>query len=117
VVVFGSKIEQATTIERLVSVIDAAGTPAFAVVGLELAMKSGLQLPGVMLVGSGSAVGGGILPDVVVRNVPEILKPRHFLSIPVALACAIFLLSTSTFGTPPVMTTWGQLLVSSWFAF
>ena len=109
VVLLRRQIERARLIERVVAMIDAIGTPALAVVGLQLALRAHLPIPGVMLIGCVSGVGGGVVRDVVVRDTPEIFKPGHFLAIPVALACAAFLGLTLGLKTPQVATAWGTV--------
>ncbi len=110
VIVFRSRIERARLVDRLVGMIDAIGTPAYAVVGMQMALRAGIQLPGVMLIGCVSGVGGGVLRDVVMRDVPEILKPGHFLAIPLAFACAIFLGLTLGLKTEPAPTAWATVV-------
>ena len=109
VIALRARIQRAKLVARLVTLIDAIGTPALAVVGLQLALRAGLPLPGVMLIGCVSGVGGGVLRDVVVRDVPEIFKPGHFLAIPVALACGVFLALTLGLGAPPAPVAWATV--------
>ena len=45
------RIAHLQVVDKLVSTIDAIGTPAFAVVGMQLALDAGIPLPGVVLVG------------------------------------------------------------------
>ena len=106
VIIFRGPIERAKLIDKLVGMIDATATPAYAVVGMQMALKAGIHLPGVMLIGCVSGVGGGILRDVVVRDVPEVLQPGHFLAIPLAVACAVFLVLTVGLRTQPAPTAW-----------
>ena len=110
VIIFRGPIERAKLIGKLVGMIDAIGTPAYAVVGMQMALRAGIHLPGVMLIGCVSGVGGGILRDVVVRDVPEVLQPGHFLAIPLAVACAIFLTLTLGLHTQPTPTAWATVL-------
>jgi len=105
-VVFRQWIQKSSTIDRIVSAIDALGTPAFAVVGLELALKANIHLPGVMLVGCISGMGGGLIRDIMLGEVPEVLKPGHYLVIPLIGACAFFLLFTQAIGGAPVPIAW-----------
>lgn len=105
-VVFREWIQKSSTVDRIVSAIDALGTPAFAVVGLELAMKAGIHVPGVMLVGCISGMGGGLIRDIMLGEVPEVLKPGHYLVIPLIGACAFFLVFTKAIGGAPVPIAW-----------
>jgi uncharacterized membrane protein YeiH len=105
-VVFREWIQKSSTVDRIVSAIDALGTPAFAVVGLELAMKANIHLPGVMLVGCISGMGGGLIRDIMLGEVPEVLKPGHYLVIPLIGACGFFLVFTKAIGGAPVPIAW-----------
>ncbi len=77
--------------DRAVMMIDSFGTPAFAILGMQLAIAARIPLPGVLLIGVANGVGGSLLRDIVVRDVPVILKPgQHFVTL-LALACAFFM--------------------------
>jgi uncharacterized membrane protein YeiH len=110
VTLFRTQIQGAKLVDKLVGMIDAIATPAYAVVGMQMALKAGIHVPGVMLIGCISGVGGGILRDVVVRDEPEVLKPGYFLAIPLAVACAIFLVLTLGLHTQPAPTAWATVL-------
>jgi len=77
--------------ERLVSVIDALGTPAYAMIGMQLALAHDLSLPGVLLIGFVNGIGGGLLRDVLVRDVPALFQPGGYAALVVVLACGLFL--------------------------
>ena len=68
------------TIQKIVDYIDALGTPAFAVFGMQLAEEAGLPLMSIVFVGVANGVAGGLLRDVVVRDVPALLRPGQFAS-------------------------------------
>jgi uncharacterized membrane protein YeiH len=81
-------------LDRTVAAIDSFGTPAFAVIGMQLAIAAAVPLPGVMLVGVANGIGGSLLRDIVVRDVPAILRPgQHFTTV-LVVACAFFLVLT-----------------------
>jgi uncharacterized membrane protein YeiH len=109
-VAFRYRLVNAKPIGSLVNLIDAAATPAFAVVGMQVALKSGIPVPGVLLIGCVSGLGGGVLRDIVVREVPEILQPGHFLAIPLVIACGLFLAVTLALHAPPVPTAWATVI-------
>src|SRR4051812_21078089 len=60
------------TVQKIVDYIDALGTPAFAVFGMQLADNAGLPLIAIVFVGVANGVAGGLLRDVVVREVPTL---------------------------------------------
>lgn len=101
VVAMRTRIERAAKIHTVVALIDAIATPAFAVVGLQLGIQAGLPVLGVMVIGCVSAVGGGLLRDVVLREEPELLRPGQFVAIPVATCCAAYSCSSGIFDFRP----------------
>lgn len=113
-VLLARRLDSARLIEKAVDIIDSIGTPAFAVVGVEIALQARLPLPGVLLVGCVAGVGGGVLRDIIVRDVPEIMQPGRYLAILVALACAVYLALTLGLGLPHAPVAWG--VVAGYFA-
>ncbi len=101
------RLHTAKLIEQAIELIDSLGTPAFAVLGVETALQAGLPLPGVMMVGCVAGVGGGVLRDVLVREVPEIMQPGRYQAILVALACAAYLILTQGLGFSRAIMAWG----------
>jgi uncharacterized membrane protein YeiH len=112
-VLLARKLESATLINRAVDLIDSVGTPAFGIIGVEAALASGLPLPGVLLVGCVGGVGGGVLRDLLVRDVPEIMRPGHYHAILVAIACIAYLALTVGAGFAHAPVAWG--VVAAYF--
>jgi uncharacterized membrane protein YeiH len=81
-------------VAKLIDIIDGVGIPAFAVIGMQLAQESGVPLPGVVFIGVVNGVGGGLLRDVVVGEVPALLRPGQFSTLSLILVCGLFLLLT-----------------------
>jgi uncharacterized membrane protein YeiH len=94
------------TVQKIVDYIDALGTPAFAVFGMQLAQDAGLPLVAVIFVGVANGVAGGFLRDIVVRDVPTILRPGQFSTLTLLAACAVYLLLTMQAGIPPARAGW-----------
>jgi uncharacterized membrane protein YeiH len=88
--------------DRTIGVIDALGTPAYAVIGMQLAFASGISLPGVLLVGFVNGTGGGLLRDVLVRDVPALFQPGGYAATVVLLACCAFIALVAKAGVPHV---------------
>jgi len=109
-IVFKEWIRTSTTVDRMVSAIDALATPAFAVIGMELALRANIHLPGVLLVGCISGMGGGLIRDIMLGEVPEVLKPGHYLVIPLLGACAFFLGFTRFLDADPIPMAWVTVL-------
>ena len=94
------------TIQKIVDYIDALGTPAFAVFGMQLAHNAGLPLIAVVFIGVVNGVAGGLLRDIVVRDVPALLRPGQFASLTLLAACGIYLLLTLKLGFDPTHAAW-----------
>lgn len=80
-------------ISRLVRVLDAAGLGAFAVGGTLKALGVGVGLVAAVLVGGITAVGGGVLRDVLAGQVPEVLR-RELYAVPALLGATLVALAS-----------------------
>jgi uncharacterized membrane protein YeiH len=79
-------------IDRLrssVLVLDAAGLALFAVSGALKALAAGLNPLGAMLLGVLTGVGGGMLRDVLVSEVPAVLRGELYASAALAGAAVV----------------------------
>ena len=94
------------TVQKIVDYIDALGTPAFAVFGMQLAEDAGLPLVAIVFVGVTNGVAGGFLRDIVVRDVPSILRPGQFSALTLLAACGLYLLLTLQAGITPMHAGW-----------
>ena len=97
---------KAETSKKLVDVIDAVGTPAFAIVGMQLAEERQLPLHSVLFIGVVNGTAGGLLRDVVVRDVPTLLRPGQFVSLALLIVCGLFLVLTRQYGFSPTQAGW-----------
>lgn len=72
-------------LDRPVLVFDAAGLALFCVVGAAKALDAGLRPASAVLLGTITAVGGGVIRDVLARDVPAVFRPDTALTaIPAA---------------------------------
>jgi uncharacterized membrane protein YeiH len=94
------------TIQKIVDYIDALGTPAFAVFGMQLAENAGLPLVAMIFVGVSNGVAGGLLRDVVVREIPSLMRPGQYASITLFAACGLYLLLTLQAQMSPTHAAW-----------
>ena len=76
---------------RAIAVIDALGLGAFAVHGVQVCMQAELSFPAVILGGTITAVGGGLLRDILVRDEPLLFKPGQFYALVAIGGCVFFL--------------------------
>ena len=79
-----------------ITVLDAVGLSLFAVTGASKALSFGLGSGQAVILGAVTGVGGGTLRDVIVREVPSVLRSGLY-AIP-ALAAAAVTVGTSRAG-------------------
>lgn len=83
--------EQIEKMQRPIAVIDAVGLGAFAVYGVDRSLDAGLSLPASIIAGTLTAVGGGLLRDVLVRDEPLLFKPGQFYAFVAIGGCCLYL--------------------------
>ena len=71
---------------------DTLGLVAFSVAGALLALDAGLNLFGVVVLSFITAVGGGVLRDVMINEVPAVLITDFYGSIAILTAILLFIL-------------------------
>jgi uncharacterized membrane protein YeiH len=97
-------------ISRLVRVLDAAGLAAFAVAGSLKAVQDPSVSPvAAVLVGVITAVGGGVIRDVLAGQVPEVLR-RELYAVPAALG-SIIVVVFAELGQLHDYVLWGAALL------
>lgn len=77
-------------LNKAIAVVDALGLGAFAVYGVQVSLQAGLSLPAAVLGGTITAVGGGLLRDIVVRDEPLLFKPGQFYALAAIGACVLY---------------------------
>lgn len=79
--------------ETIRYILEIIGTVAFAVSGALAAIGAGLDIFGVLFIGVTTAVGGGILRDIILGNTPPnaFLDPT-FCFVAIAVAALVFVL-------------------------
>src|SRR4051795_6573260 len=88
-------------IERSVLIFDAVGLGLFCVTGATKALDFGVGAVSAILLGAITGIGGGMLRDVLLREVPTIL--RHDLyAIPALLGAAVLVVAQEAGATSPV---------------
>ena len=86
-----SRLLSVDTVQKLVDIIDAVGIPIFAVIGMQLAEAQGIPVAGVVFIGVVNGAAGGLLRDVIVRDVPALLRPGQFVTLLLLAACGLFM--------------------------
>ena len=89
------------------AVVDAAGLGLFSVAGTVKAVEHGLGPVAAAVLGVTSAVGGGVLRDVIARETPALIRPDSELyALPAfAGALAVAVAATSGAATPALGAT------------
>ncbi|NDK88697.1 trimeric intracellular cation channel family protein [Gordonia desulfuricans] len=77
-------------LRRMILVLDAFGMGLFATTGAGVALDVGASAFAAVLVGMLTAIGGGILRDVLANEIPLLLQPADLYAIPALLGSALF---------------------------
>jgi uncharacterized membrane protein YeiH len=91
-------------ISRFVRVLDAAGLAVFAIGGSLKALGAGMDPLTSVLVGGITAVGGGMLRDVLAGQVPEVLR-REMYALPALFGSAL-VVTAHHFGLVNPLVIW-----------
>lgn len=79
---------------------DSLGLVAFTITGAQIGLQLQLNLFGVLMLGFVTAVGGGIIRDMLVNDIPMILRKDFYGSIALLIALALYLLDHLGLNTP-----------------
>lgn len=82
-----------TKVESLANIFDALGLGAFSVTGVQAGINAGFGSNGFLLVFLGmlTGIGGGILRDVFVQRMPNVLH-KHVYALPCILGACLYLI-------------------------
>jgi uncharacterized membrane protein YeiH len=94
---------------RSIVVVDALGLGLFAVTGAAKALQFGLGPVPAILLGTITGVGGGVLRDVLLREVPTVLREGLY-AIPALLGAAVLVLAQQAGLTSPVLPVLGVVV-------
>lgn len=78
------------TMHRIFIVADSIGLIAFSLAGAQVGIHYGLNLFGVLFIGFVSAVGGGIVRDMMVNDVPFILHKDFYGTVSILVAALLY---------------------------
>lgn len=67
-------------LNRIIRWFDAIGLAAFTVIGIEAALRKGMHMPIVILMGVFTAVIGGVLRDIICRQIPLVLQKEIYIT-------------------------------------
>lgn len=95
---FGRRLER---FAWLITVLDAAGLSLFAVTGATKALAFGLGAGQAVILGAVTGVGGGTLRDVLIRQVPTVLRSDLY-AVPALVGASVAVVTTEghVYGVP-----------------
>ena len=94
-------------IEKINNVFDALGLGAFAVTGAQIAMEAGFEKQWFLVLSMGliTAIGGGLLRDLMLREIPFVLNRRIYAIAALEGAAVYYVLRLVHFGEFPAAVT------------
>jgi uncharacterized membrane protein YeiH len=95
--------------ERGVMVFDALGLGLFAVTGASKALQYGLGPVQAILLGAVTGVGGGLLRDVLLREIPTVLR-QGLYAVPALLGAAVPVIAQRAGTTSPAFPLLGAVV-------
>jgi uncharacterized membrane protein YeiH len=104
--VAGRTLERA---ERSIMVFDALGLGLFCVTGATKALQFGLGPAQAILLGAITGVGGGMLRDVLLRQIPTVLREGLY-AIPALLGATVLVVAQHAGSRNPVFPVLGALV-------
>ncbi|MEA3513474.1 MAG: TRIC cation channel family protein [Campylobacterota bacterium] len=75
-------------------VSDSIGLVAFSITGALVALNHNFNFAGVLMVSFAAAVGGGIIRDIIINEVPFIFKTGFYGSVSIVVALLVYLLNS-----------------------
>ena len=102
----GRALERA---ERSVMIFDALGLGLFAVTGATKALQFGLGPVPAILLGTITGIGGGMLRDVLLRQVPTVLREGLY-AVPALLGATVPVLAQQAGSTNPLFPVLGVVV-------
>ncbi len=72
---------------------DSIGLISFSITGALIAIESGLNLTGVLALAFVTAVGGGIIRDVIINEIPFVLKTGFYGTIALLIGLSLYVLN------------------------
>ena len=99
-------------IRRSVLSFDAIGLGLFCVTGATKALDYGLGPAQAVLLGAITGIGGGMLRDVLLREIPTVLR-QELYAVPALLGAGILVLAQETGSSSPVFPVLGVIVCVS----
>jgi uncharacterized membrane protein YeiH len=90
-------------LQRTVRILDAAGLGLFAVSGTTVALEAGLGGGSACLLGVLTGVGGGVIRDVLLREIPLVLRDGQFYALAALAGCLVVVVADLLDARGPVV--------------
>jgi uncharacterized membrane protein YeiH len=108
-----------TRLRRPVVVLDAAGLGLFTVTGTRVALERGLGPVGAIAVGLLTGIGGGVLRDVLLREIPLVLRRGEIYALAAAVGAVLVVAGhelggASGWQAAAVIVVFGLRLLAAW---
>lgn len=73
-------------LKRLFLLLDALGLVAFTIIGCDIALRLGYELPVVVMSGLTTGIFGGIMRDMLCNSTPQVLREEMYASVSLIVA-------------------------------
>jgi len=98
--------------------IDAIGMTSFSISGALIALENGYNLQGVAIIAFVTAIGGGIFRDILINQVPYVLKGGFYGVIAIGIGMILFLLErTNMLHTASIILLFGAAVLLRMYAY
>lgn len=99
-------------LRRTLLLFDAGGLALFCVSGTLIALRHGMNPVGAILMGVITASGGGLLRDVVAREVPQVIRQDGGLyAIPAAFGATLVVVTSEIGWNPDYRVGWAEIII------
>ncbi len=106
VVAFGRLVRRVRHLDKLVSLVDAMGLGAYAVVGMNLAAAAGLGPGSMVFVGMVNAAGGSFVRSLILAEESRLLRPGTLETTAALIGCFLFLFLTRYQHNDQILAAW-----------
>ncbi len=79
-------------LRRMFLLMDAMGLVAFTIIGCDVALKLGYDIPVVIMSGITTGIFGGILRDILCNSTPQVLREELYASVSILVAVQYLLM-------------------------
>jgi len=110
VVGFGRLVRRIRHFDKLVSLVDAMGLGAYAVVGMTIADANHLGVVSMVFVGMVNAAGGSFVRSIILAEESRLLRPGTLETTAALMGCFLFLLLNRLQPNDPTLSAWITIL-------